>query len=327
MTYDELYAAIQSYTENQFPETYLADGSAVSTETQINTFIQQAEQRIFNTVQFPSLRKNVTGTTTANNKYLSCPGDFLSAYSMAVIDATGVYEYLLNKDVNFIRQAYPAPTDTAIPKYYALFGPTTTNDATPVITDELSFILGPTPDAAYSVELHYYYYPESIIRGQLSGVGAITAGSGYTDGTYYNIALTGGSGSSAQATITVSGGVVTAVSVSNAGCCYLVGDTLSAAATDIGVSGSGFSVPVSTVLNTTGTSWLGDNFDSVLLYGALVEANTFMKGEQDMTALYNQKYQEALAQAARLGDGLERSDAYRSGQSRVMPLPQNNGVK
>ncbi len=243
MTYDELYASIQAYTENQFPETYLADGSAVSTETQINTFIKQAEQRIFNTVQFPSLRKNVTGTTTLNNKYLSCPSDFLSVYSMAVIDATGAYEYLLNKDVNFIRQAYPQPTDTAIPKYYALFGPTTTNDATPVITDELSFILGPTPDAAYSVELHYYYYPESI------------------------------------------------------------------------------------TVAADGRTWLGDNFDSVLLYGSLVEAYTFMKGEQDMVALYNQKYMEALAMASRPSDGLERSDAYRSGQSRVAPLPQNNGVK
>jgi hypothetical protein len=232
MTYDELYASIQSYTENQFPDTYLADGSAVDTETQINTFIKQAEQRIFNTVQFPSLRKNVTGTTTANNKYLSAPGDFLAVYSMAVIDADTSYEYLLNKDVNFIRQAYPKPTDTAIPKYYALFGPTTTNDATPVITDELSFILGPTPDAAYSVELHYYYYPESIT----------TAADGRT--------------------------------------------------------------------------WLGDNFDSVLLYGSLVEAYTFMKGEADMVQLYNTKYNEALAMAKRLGDGMERQDAYRSGQFR-----------
>ncbi len=243
MTYDELYASIQSYTENQFPDTYLADGSVVDTETQINTFIQQAEQRIFNTVQFPSLRKNVTGTTTANNKYLSCPGDFLSAYSLAVIDNTGSYEFLLNKDVNFIRQAYPQPTDTALPKYYALFGPTTTNDATPVITDELSFILGPTPDAAYSVELHYYYYPESI------------------------------------------------------------------------------------TVAADGRTWLGDNFDSVLLYGSLVEAYTFMKGEQDMIALYDTKYKEALAMAQRLGDGLERSDAYRSGQFRLPPLPQNSGVK
>jgi hypothetical protein len=232
MTYDELYASIQSYTENQFPETYLADGSAVSTETQINTFIKQAEQRIYNTVQFPSLRKNVTGVTTTNNKYLSLPSDFLAVYSLAVIDATGVYEYLLNKDVNFIRQAYPQPTDTAIPRYYALFGPTTSSDVTPIITDELSAILGPTPDAAYNVELHYYYYPESIT----------TAADGRT--------------------------------------------------------------------------WLGDNFDSVLLYGSLVEAYTFMKGETDMVTLYNTKYNEALALAKRLGDGMERQDAYRSGQYR-----------
>ena len=226
MTYDELYAAIQSYTEYQFPDTYLADGSLVNSETQINTIIKQAEQRIFNTVQFPSLRKNVTGTTTLNNKYLSCPSDFLSVYSMAVIDGTGAYEYLLNKDVNFIRQAYPTPTDTAIPKYYALFGPTTTNDATPVITDELSFILGPTPDAAYSVELHYYYYPESIVDA------------------------------------------------------------------------------------ADGRTWLGDNFDSVLLYGSLVEAYTFMKGEPELVSLYSTKYQEALGLASRLGDGLEIGRAH-----------------
>jgi hypothetical protein len=243
MTYTELIAAIQSYTENTFPETYLADGSTVSSTTQLNTFITQAEQRIFNTVQFPSLRKNVTGVTSSGNKYLSCPADFLSSFSLAVIDATGAYEYLLNKDVNFIRQAYPQPTDTALPKYYALFGPTTTNDASPVITNELSFILGPTPDAAYSVELHYYYYPVSIT----------TAPSGQT--------------------------------------------------------------------------WLGDNFDSVLLYGSLVEAYTFMKGEVDIITGYNQKYMEALALAKRLGDGLERSDAYRSGQYREAPLPQNNGVR
>lgn len=239
MTYNELIAAIQSYTENQFPDTYLADGTFVSATTQLNTFITQAEQRIFNSVQFPSLRKNVTGSTSTNNKYLSCPGDFLAVYSMAVIDNTGSYEYLLNKDVNFIRQAYPKPTDTAIPKYYALFGPTVSGTT---ISDELSFILGPTPDAVYGIELHYFYYPESI------------------------------------------------------------------------------------TVAADGRTWLGDNFDSVLLYGALVEANTFMKGEQDMTALYNQKYMEALALAKRLGDGLERSDGYRSGQYRVAPLPQNNGV-
>ena len=231
MTYDELVVAVTDYTENTVPTVNM------------NTFITQAEQRIYNTVQFPSLRKNVTGITTSGNKYLSCPSDFLSTFSMAVIDASGNYEYLLNKDVNFIRQAYPQPTDTALPKYYALFGPTTTSGATPVVTNELSFILGPTPDAAYDVELHYYYYPESI----------------------------------------------TTVS--------------------------------------SGQTWLGDNFDSVLLYGTLVEAYTYMKGEPDIMAFYDGKYKEALALASRLGDGLERSDAYRSGQYRQAPLPQNNGVR
>jgi hypothetical protein len=229
MNYAQLVVAVTDYTENTVPTANM------------NTFITQAEQRIYNTVQFPSLRKNVTGITTSGNKYLSCPGDFLSSFSMAVIDASGNYEYLLNKDVNFIRQAYPQPTDTALPKYYALFGPTTTSGVTPVVTNELSFILGPTPDAAYDVELHYYYYPESIV--------------------------------------------------------------------------------------TASTTWLGDNFDSVLLYGTLVEAYTYMKGEPDIMALYDGKYKEALALAQRLGDGLERSDAYRSGQYRVAPLPQNNGVR
>jgi hypothetical protein len=222
MNYTQLTAAICDYTQN-FDQDFVDN---------IPVFVQQAEQRIFNTVQFPSIRKNVTGTLTASNKYLSAPGDFLAVYSLAVIDATGAYEYLLNKDVNFIRQAYPTPTSTGIPKYYALFGPTTTNSAPPVITNELSFILGPTPAAAYSVELHYYYYPESI------------------------------------------------------------------------------SVAAS------GQTWLGDNFDSVLLYGSLVEAITFMKGEADMVQLYNTKYTEALALAKRLGDGMERQDAYRSGQYR-----------
>ena len=219
MNYTQLTAAICDYTQD-FEQDFVAN---------IPVFVQQAEQRIFNTVQFPSLRKNVTGTMSANNKYLSCPGDFLATYSIAVIDAAGAYEFLLNKDVNFIRQAYPTPTSTGIPKYYALFGPTTAGTA---ITDELSFIMGPTPDTNYAVELHYYYLPESI-----------------------------------------------------------------SVAAD-------------------GQTWLGDNFDSVLLYGSLVEAVTFMKGEADMVALYDGKYKEALALAKRLGDGMERQDAYRSGQYR-----------
>jgi hypothetical protein len=222
MNYTELQAAICDYTQN-FEQDFVAN---------IPVFVQQAEQRIFNTVQFPSIRKNVMGVTSTNNKYLSCPNDFLAVYSIAVVDALGNYEFLLNKDVNFIRQAYPNPTSTAIPKYYALFGPTTTNASPPVVTDELTFILGPTPNAIYNVELHYYYYPESI-----------------------------------------------------------------SVAAD-------------------GRTWLGDNFDSVLLYGSLVEAITFMKGEADMVALYDGKYKEALGMAKRLGDGMERQDAYRSGQYR-----------
>jgi hypothetical protein len=233
MNYAELTAAICDYTQN-FEQDFVAN---------ISTFVSQAEQRIYNSVQFPSLRKNVVGVTTTNNKYVSCPPDFLSAYSLAVVSQLGDYEYLLNKDVNFIRQAYPNSNSTGTPKYYAIFGPTTTNTLPPNLTDELSFILGPTPDAAYTVELHYYFYPESI-----------------------------------------------------------------SVAAD-------------------GRTWLGDNFDTVLLYGSLVEAYTFMKGEADMLALYEGKYKEALALAKRLGDGLERSDAYRSGQARVAPLPQNNGVQ
>ena len=320
MTYDELVASIQSYTENQFPATYLADGTAVSSTSQINTFIKQAEQRIYNSVQFPSLRKNVTGNITVNNKYLSAPDDFLAVYSMAVVTDvtggdinTGTYEFLLNKDVNFIRQAYPTPNDTGTPKYYALFGPTVNTGA---ITNELSFILGPTPDTAYKVELHYYYYPASIIRAQIGSLGSVTGGSGYVNGTYFGVSLTGGTGTGAVGTIVVSGGSVTSVTITNPGCQYIVGDTLTASATVIGGAGSGFSVPVATVINASGTSWLGDNFDSVLLYGCLVEAYTFMKGEADMVALYDAKYKEALAMAKRLGDGMERQDAYRSGQFR-----------
>ena len=233
MNYATLFKTIQGYLENDFPSFTGADSSGSGTATltakqQIDTFIQQAEQRIYNSVQFPSLRKNVTGVTEAGNKYLSCPTDFLAPYSMAVIDDTGVYEYLLNKDVNYIRAAYPNPATTGIPRYYAIFGPTV---ASGVITDELSFILGPTPNTIYSVELHYYYYPESI--------------------------------------------------------------------------------------TTASTSWLGDNFDSLLLYGALLEGYTYMKGEADVIANYMKRYEEAMMLAKRLGDGMERRDAYRSGQVRM----------
>jgi hypothetical protein len=217
MNYAALSAAIQAYTENTETD-FVAN---------IPVFVTQAEQRIYNSVQFPSIRKNVTGVVSTTTPYLSAPDDYLASYSLAVIDASGNYEYLLNKDVNFIRQAYPSASDIGLPKYYALFGPTVSGST---ITTELTFIVGPKPDANYTVELHYYYYPQSIV--------------------------------------------------------------------------------------TASTTWLGDNFDSVLLYGSLVEAYTYMKGEQDMMALYNGKYQEALALAKRLGDGMERQDAYRSGQYR-----------
>ena len=218
-----LYNAIQAYTENTEAD-FIAE---------IPVFVEQAEQRIYNSVQFPSIRKNVYGQVTAGNNYLQCPTDFLAVYSIAIITGvtggdlnTGTYEYLLNKDVNFIRQAYPTPDDTGLPRYYALFGPRSDN------ADELTFILGPTPDSAYYTELHYYFYPESI------------------------------------------------------------------------------------TVAADGRTWLGDNFDSVLLYGYLVEDYTYMKGEQDMMTLYNTKFMEALALAKRLGDGMERQDAYRSGQFR-----------
>lgn len=214
MNYAELRQAIKDYTEN-FEQTF---------DDNIPRFVKQAEHRIYNTVQFPSLRKNVTGVTSPANKYLACPNDFLSVYSLAVIN-NGQYTYLLNKDVNYIREAYPSPSDTGLPKVYALFGPQYSSPT------ELSIILGPTPNLAYSMELHYFFYPESIVEA--------------------------------------------------------------------------------------GTSWLGDNFDPVLLYGSLREAYLFMKGEPDLIANVEQKYAEALGQAKRLGDGLERQDAYRSGQVRV----------
>lgn len=306
MNYVQLYQAIQDYSEN-------TESLFVSN---ISTFVQEAEERIYNSVQIPPLRKNVTGTLTASSKYLSCPDDYLSTYSLAVIDGTtGAYTYLLNKDVNFIREAYPTPTSTGLPKYYALFGSQYTN------ANELSFIVGPTPDSAYSAELHYFYYPVSIVQGAISGVGVPTGGSSYTTGVYPNITLTGGQGSGATATITVAGGVVSAVTLTNPGNFYAVGDSLTTASSNIGGTGSGFSVTVSAVNNTAGTSWLGDNYDPVLLYGSMREAMLFMKGEQDLVKYYEEKYAEALSQLNRLGTGLERGDAYRDGQAKIKVNP------
>lgn len=213
MNYTELKQNIATICENTF------------TEDEYALFTKQAEQRIYNTVQLANLRKNVTGTLTASNKYLQAPIDFLSTYSIAVVDGDGDYHYLLNKDVNFIREAYPSSSSTGLPKHYAIFGPRSDDQ------NELSFIVGPTPDSSYVVELHYYFYPESIVMA--------------------------------------------------------------------------------------GTTWLGDNFDSALLNGALVEAIRYMKGEPDLVKLYQDMYVQSIALLKNLGDGKQRMDAYRDGQLRV----------
>jgi hypothetical protein len=217
MNLTTLRATIRAYSENDFPNTVGSGG--LTSDQQVDTFIKQAEERIFNSVQFPNFRRNVTGTGTGNNKYLTTPADFLAVYSLAVVHpTTGEYEYLLNKDVNYIRAAYPVPNTTGVPKYYALF-------------DDNTFILAPTPAVNYTFELHYFHYPESI--------------------------------------------------------------------------------------TTANTTWLGDNFDMALLYGALCEAATFMKAEPDVIANYAKRYEEAMILAKRMGDGMMRRDSYRSGQVRM----------
>lgn len=298
MNFTQLSNAIQSYaesTEQLFVEN-------------IPNFVQLAEERIYNAVQIPAIRKNVIGNFTSGDLYLALPEDYLASFSLAVVDASGNYEYLLDKDVNFIRQSYPNPnTDTGIPKYYGQFKPYT-------------YIIGPTPDANYQTELHYYYYPVTIVQGGIAGFGTITPGSGYTNGIYEQVPLTGGDGANAVATVTVSGGIVTAVTLTNPGYFYVSGNALSAASSYLGGTGSGFSIPVNNIQNTTGTSWLGDNFETVLLYGALREAVIFQKGEQDMVNYYEQKYQESLVLLKELGDGKDRRSAYRDGQLRL-PVP------
>jgi hypothetical protein len=233
---------------------------------------------------------------------------------MAIIKADGSYDYLLNKDVNFIRESYPQPTDTGLPKYYALFGSQYSN------ANELSFILGPTPDSNYTAELHYYYYPISIVQGAISG-GTVTGGSGYVNGVYSNVPLSGGQGSGAVANITVSGNTVTNVTIKNQGNFYTAGDILTTASSYIGGSGSGFLYTVNAVDNASGTSWLGDNYDPCLLYGTLREAVIFQKGEQDMVTYYEKQFQNAMDQLNRLGTGLERGDAYRDGQAKIKVNP------
>lgn len=221
MNYVTLFKTVQAYVENDFPDTVVSSTTNTSatfvTKDQIDTFIRQAEQRIYNSVQLLELRKNVTGSCTAGNKYLSVPEDWLANYSLAVMDSNGVYEFLLNKDVNFIREAFPNPADSGKPTHYAMF-------------DKDSYLLAPTPDANYTVELHYFFYPESIV--------------------------------------------------------------------------------------TANTSWLGDNFDSALLYGTLIEAYTFMKGEQDVHATYKSRYDESMAQLKILAEGKNRQDMYRTRQIR-----------
>jgi hypothetical protein len=297
MNYEQLYTAIQNYTESD--EQLFVQS--------IPTFVQQCEERVYNAVQIPAIRKNVIGSFTQSDHYLALPDDYLASFSLAVIDANGNYEYLIDKDVNFIRQAYPNPNDEGLPRYYAQFSPYT-------------YIIGPSPDASYQTELHYYYYPESIVQGSLGGLGVITGGTNYINGTYQKVPLTNGSGQYATANIIVSGGVVTSVTIADGGSFYIVGDILSASPADLGNAGSGFSIPVTVVNNPTGTSWLGENFETVLLYGSLREAVIFQKGEQDMVTYYEQKYQESLALLKDLGDGKDRRSAYRDGQLRL-PVP------
>ena len=311
MNYEQLYNNIQAYAENT-EQLFVAS---------IPVFIQEAEDRIYNSVNLPSLRKNVTGTLTAGNQYLSLPSDWLANYSLAVIDSTvtpNKYQYLLNKDVNFLREAYPTVVYTAptyqgtpggVPAYYALFGSQLSS------VNEMTLMVAPTPDQNYTVEMHYFYYPPTIVQGQIATVGSLTGGSLYTNGVYQNVSLTGGSGANATADIVISGGAVTSCTITFGGNFYVVGDILSCSS--LGSTGSGFSVTVSAVSNAAGTSWLGDNYDPVLFYGAMREAMLFMKGEQDLVGYYEQKYQEALAQLKRLGDGLDRGDFYRDGQTKL----------
>ena len=302
MNYVQLQQAIQDYMETS-ESLFVAN---------IPRFVQETEDRVYNSIHIPSLRKNVIGNFTASNAYLSLPTDWLATYSVAVIDSTGAYNYLLNKDVNYIREAFPNPTYTGLPTHYALFGSSISN------INDLTLLVAPMPDQNYSTELHYFYYPPTIVQGEIFTLNTIFGGTTYVPGTYYNVPVTGGSGSNATADITVnSSGVVTTVTIQNGGQFYTVGNVLSVSNTYLGNSGTSFSFTVTAVTNASGTSWLGINFDPVLLYGCLREAAVFQKQEPEMVKDIEDKFQEALGQLKRLCDGLERGDAYRDGQTKL----------
>ena len=211
MNYATLSQLLQDYTQNYSSEFVAA----------IPEIVKLAEDRIYQSVQIPSLKKNSTSAFISGNKYLAQPNDFLAPYSMAVKSASGVYSYMLEKEVGFINEAYPNPSATGIPRYYAIF------------TDD-TFVVAPTPNANLEVELHYFYEPESIV--------------------------------------------------------------------------------------TAGTSWLGDNVESVLFYGSLVEAYTYMKGEADLIALYRGRYDESIARLKMLGEGMGKRDNFRLDMPRILPV-------
>jgi len=354
MYYYDLVTAINDYSENNFPTSV------------VNRFIEQAEQRIYNSVQLPSLRKNVTGQVSPTNQYLACPTDWLSTFSLAaytyatgtitttsgsniitysglniqsgqVVIATGIpggttvsvvgtnscqlsanatasgsvsatfqgpYQYLLNKDSSFIREAFSYPSNTGLPLYYALYGSQTSNQYT------MTFLLGPTPDQVYYMELNYNFYPVSIIQAAISTFGAISSTGTFTNGTYYNTTLTGGAGNSATATIVVSGGAVTNVTLVDSGTGFAVGDVLTASL-PYTTGTPTWSIPVLAITNPNGETWLGDNFDTALLNYALLEAITYIKGEQDLVALYQKRGDDSLALLKQLGDAKEKGDSYR----------------
>ena len=299
MNYLQLYEAIQDYVES----------SESSFVANIPTFIRQAEERIVRSVMIPELRQNATTTLTAGSPYLQRPSGFLSVFSIAVLDDSNNYNYLIDKDVNFLREAYPQQASTGFPKYYAQF------DGDSSASANGNFILAPTPNDTYTVELHYYYDPPSIVQSSIAGLGTIAGGSGYTNGFYWDVALTGGRGSGAKANITVAAGIVTNVTLVSGGALYVVGDSLSASTSVLG-AGSLFSVPVSSVLNSAGTSWFGDNAETALLYGALIEAYTYLKGDADMLQLYTTRYNEAMSNLFGIDIRSVRDD-YRDGRYKV----------